>query len=112
MPRDVTIVLDEMLETITKLQTATDGKTIEYLAADWFFRMGVERAIEILSEASRHLPEELLAHEPQIPWKRVHSMGNVLRHEYHRIAEDVIWDVLTHDLPPLKLALLRLRSRF
>ncbi|MCY1664373.1 HepT-like ribonuclease domain-containing protein [Rhizobium sp. SL86] len=39
-------------------------------------------------------------------------MGNVLRHEYHRIAEDVIWDVLTHDLPPLKLALLRLRSRF
>jgi uncharacterized protein with HEPN domain len=33
-------------------------------------------------------------------------MGNILRHEYHRIADDVIWDVIEHDLPPLKAAVL------
>lgn len=111
MPRDVTVVLDEMLETIVRLQAETDGRTVEDLASDWLFRMATERAIEVLSEACRHLPDDLLAGEPQIPWKRVRGMGNVLRHEYHRIAADVIWDVVTHDLPPLRTALLRLRSR-
>jgi len=74
--------------------------------------MGIERAIEILSEASRHLPDDLLATEPGIPWKRVRGVGNVLRHEYHRIAAEVIWDVAVSDLPPLKAALIRFRSRF
>jgi uncharacterized protein with HEPN domain len=111
MPRDVAIVLDEMLDTIVRIEAETRGRTIDHLTSDWLFRMGTERAIEILSEAARHLPSDMLAGEPQIPWTRVRGMGNVLRHEYHRIAVDIIWDVVTLDLPPLKSALLRLRSR-
>lgn len=64
----------------------------------------VERGIEIISEASRHLNEELKARHPEIPWSKVAGIGNVLRHEYERVAHDVLWRVVSNDLPPLENA--------
>ncbi|MBP2547706.1 uncharacterized protein with HEPN domain [Neorhizobium galegae] len=107
----MTIVLDEMLETIERIETSLADRTFDHLASEWLLRMGIERAIEILSEASRHLPDDLVATEPDIPWKRVRGVGNVLRHEYHRIAAEVIWDLAISDLPTLKAALIRFRAR-
>ena len=62
----------------------------------------IERGIEIISEASRHLSDELKARHPEIPWSKVAGIGNVLRHEYERIAHDVLWRVVRDDLPPLE----------
>jgi uncharacterized protein with HEPN domain len=64
----------------------------------------IERGIEIISEASRHLNEDLKARHPEIPWPKVAGMGNILRHEYERIAHDVLWRVVRDDLPPLEKA--------
>jgi uncharacterized protein with HEPN domain len=61
-------------------------------------------ALEIISEASRHLPDELLNHAPDIPWKKIRGIGNVLRHDYHKIADDVIWVVVVENIGPLKTA--------
>ena len=44
--------------------------------------MGVERAIEIISEASRHIPDDMKATAPEIPWRQIAGIGNVLRHDY------------------------------
>lgn len=52
----------------------------------------------------------MLRQAPGIPWRSIRGMGNILRHEYHRIADDVIWNVAAHDLPALKKALLALRA--
>jgi uncharacterized protein with HEPN domain len=54
----------------------------------------VERGIEIISEASRHLPDDLKARHPDIPWPKVAGISNVLRHDYARIAHDVLWHVV------------------
>ena len=40
------------------------------------------------------MPDELLAQAPGVPWKKIRGIGNVLRHEYHKIADDVIWAVV------------------
>jgi uncharacterized protein with HEPN domain len=64
----------------------------------------VERGIEIISEASRHLSEELKGRHPDIPWPKVAGIGNVLRHEYEDVAHDVLWHVVRDDLPPLEQA--------
>lgn len=97
-------VLTEILSAINGIQTAVAGKTIEDFKKDWLLRRGVERGIEIISEAARHIPDEILTDYPAIPWKQVRGVGNVLRHEYHRIAEPVIWDVVVRHLEPLKTA--------
>lgn len=51
-----------------------------------------------------------MATRPEILWARIRGAGNVLRHEYHRIADDVIWTVVARDLPPLKAAILAIRE--
>ncbi|WP_370689396.1 HepT-like ribonuclease domain-containing protein [Neorhizobium galegae] len=68
-------------------------------------RLGTQRALEIISEACRHIPDELLNLAPDVPWKKIRGIGNVLRHEYHKIADDVIWVVVTENILPLKAAI-------
>ena len=46
----------------------------------------------------------VLSLAPDVTWKQIHGIGNILRHEYHRIADDVIWAVVTENLSPLKSA--------
>lgn len=60
--------------------------------------------MEIVSEASRHLTDELKARHPEIPWQKVAGIGNVLRHSYETIAAPVIWKLALADLPALEKA--------
>jgi len=55
-------------EAIEGIETATKGKTIKDYGREWLLRHGVQRGIEIISEAARRIPQELQATEPQIPW--------------------------------------------
>ncbi len=88
-----------------RIQWKTDGKTFAEFQKDWELRYIVQRAIEIISEASRRLPEELKSTRPEIEWRSIAAVGNVLRHEYHTISDKVIWDVVQVDLPQLKTAI-------
>lgn len=76
------------------------GKTMDDLAADVFLRAAFERFIEIISEASRHIPADLKAAEPSVPWRNVADIGNHLRHGYHRVSAEALW--LTYDQGELR----------
>lgn len=64
----------------------------------------VERELEIISEASRHLTEAQKARFPEIPWRRIADIGNVLRHLYDDVAPSLLWEVVVRDLAALKAA--------
>jgi uncharacterized protein with HEPN domain len=78
------------------------GVTLDALEPDRRKRWLVERGIEIISEASRRLPDALKARHPSIPWPKVAGIGNVLRHDYEHVPHDVLWRVVCDDLPPLE----------
>ncbi|MET3582212.1 uncharacterized protein with HEPN domain [Mesorhizobium robiniae] len=88
--------------------TATAGKTLDDFRDDWLLRHGVERGIEIISEATRHIPDDLIALAPEIPWKQVRGIGDILRHEYHKTSDAIVWTVVTDSLPSLRLAVERI----
>ena len=69
--------------------------------ADWESQWIVERGIEIISEASRHLPDDLKARNAGIPWPNIAGIGNILRHNYERIAAPIMWTLARDDLPHL-----------
>ncbi len=71
----------------------------------WQLRWIVQRAIEIISEASRAIPDELKRTQPEIPWPQVRGIGNILRHEYQGLSDPIIWRVVTDELPQLKAAI-------
>jgi uncharacterized protein with HEPN domain len=111
MPRKLKPVLAEIIETIDGVMAATSGKSLGDFKADWLLRLATQRALEIISEASRHLPDDLIANEPDIPWKQIRGIGNILRHEYHRIADDIIWTVVVQHFRALRDAAVRLTDR-
>jgi uncharacterized protein with HEPN domain len=82
--------LKHIVDAIFYLRSDLQDATLESFAADRQKRWQVERGLEIVSEASRHLPEEMKARHPQIPWRKVAGIGNVLRHEYTRVAADTL----------------------
>ena len=63
----------------------------------------VTRCLEIISEASRRLLEELKMRHPAIAWKQMAGAGNVYRHDYEDVAAQFVWDTVQRALPPLRV---------
>ena len=59
------------------------------------------RCLEIISEASRRLPDDMKARHPAIAWKQMAGAGNIYRHDYEDVAADLVWDTIQQALPPL-----------
>jgi uncharacterized protein with HEPN domain len=59
----------------------------------------VTRALEIISEASRRLPNDPKARHRQVPWQAMADAGNFYRHSYERVIEDAVWKTATTELP-------------
>jgi uncharacterized protein with HEPN domain len=97
-----------MRDEIESLGAELAGLTFETYRKSYGLRRTTERAIQIVSEAARALPEELRAHYPEAPWADIVAIGNPLRHEYHRIDDKVLWETATVDLPKLKPIILRM----
>lgn len=91
--------LGDMVEAAEHIRSVVDGVSLDAFENDWQKRWLVERGIEILSGASRHIPEELKERRSEIPWPKVAGIGNVLRHDYERVAADVLWKLVCDDLP-------------
>jgi uncharacterized protein with HEPN domain len=94
--------LTDIIEAVELIRSEMAGVTLKAFEPDKRKRWLVERGVEIISEASRHLPDELKARHPEIPWPKVAGIGNVLRHDYERVAHDVLWHVVRDDLPLLE----------
>ena len=62
----------------------------------------VTRCLEIISEASRRLPDDLKARHPGIAWKQMAGAGNVYRHDYEDVAAQFVWDTVQSALPSLR----------
>jgi uncharacterized protein with HEPN domain len=94
--------LNDIVEAIELIQAEMAGVDLEVFELDRRKRWLVERGIEIVSEASRHLSAGLKARHPEIPWAKIAGIGNILRHEYGSVAHDVIWHVVRDNLPELE----------
>ncbi len=100
-----------MIEAIDGIDGVISGADFEAFVNAWGMQRAVERGLEIISEASRHLPPDLTASEPDIPWRQIAAIGNLLRHEYQRADPNAVWNIVQLHLPALKAALERLRLR-
>jgi uncharacterized protein with HEPN domain len=80
--------LTDILDAIDHIRAEMAGETIEAFEVDQ--RWLVERGVEIVSKASRRLPEDLKLRRPEILWQGS-WVGNVLRHEYESISAPVTW---------------------
>lgn len=102
MQRLITPRLADIIEACERLQDQLHNVSLEDFEADWLKQWVVERGVEIVSEASRHLPEVMKARHNTIPWPKVAGIGNVLRHNYEHVSPAILWALVHKELPLLE----------
>jgi uncharacterized protein with HEPN domain len=96
--------LEHILDAIREIERFAADRTLQdYLREGWL-RFATQRGIEIVSEASRRIPDDLKARHAEIPWPDIAAIGNILRHGYDSLDHKIIWGVVETHLPALKVA--------
>ena len=96
--KNLTPPLTDIVEATERVRLVLGEMPLEAFEADWEKQWLLERGVEIISEASRRLTDELKARHPDIPWKKVAGIGNVLRHNYETVAPAIMWKLAREDL--------------
>ena len=91
----------DMLEAIERIEAqAARGRSV--FASEELAQAAVIRWIEIIGEAARGVTAELQEAHPEVPWRRMVAMRNVLIHGYFDIDVDLVWSAAQNDLPKLE----------
>ena len=96
--------LRDIIDNIDAIEAFTAQSDFPAFRTDRKTVYAVVRALEIVSEASRRLPDELIDRHPDIDWAAIAASGNVYRHEYEAVDEALIWHTVRHDLAALRVA--------
>lgn len=95
------LALLDIRNNIHSAQQFIEDLSCEEFAASRLHFYAVTRALEIVSEAARRLPEGFRAKHSSLPWKKIMGVGNVYRHSYDNVQEAFVWKTAREDLAPL-----------
>jgi uncharacterized protein with HEPN domain len=104
MPRDNRLYIDDMLEAIRWIESYVIDLDFPTFTSDRKTNDAVVFNLEVIGEAARRLPDELKSAAPEIEWRKIVDLRNILVHEYFGINHQVIWDIIHTKLQPLKAA--------
>jgi uncharacterized protein with HEPN domain len=101
LEKDDNAYLWDMLTAAHAIETFVKDRTPADYLADLMLRSAVERQVEIIGEAARHISAAFQAAHPEIPWRPMQAQRHVLAHDYGEIRHERIWYVATIHIPAL-----------
>jgi len=106
-PRDWRIRVEDIIEAASAIAGYVQGLTYEAFAEDRKTVDAVVRNLEVIGEAARHVPDDVRARFPELPWADMADTRNVLIHEYFGVDLTILWKTASVDLPAILPALKR-----
>lgn len=91
--------LADIDEAMADARSFAEGKGLEDFLEDRQLRYAIERALEIVGEATSNLSDEVKGRAPSLPWSEMRGLRNIVAHAYHRVDPARVWQVVTRDLP-------------
>lgn len=102
MPRDYRVCLEDILEAIHKIRSYTVGLNLETFRLESKTFDAVVRNLEIIGEATKGIPDSARLLHPEVDWRRLTALRNILIHEYFGVDAEIIWDVVQNKLTALE----------
>jgi len=107
MPEDYTVFIEDILTSIKKIQTYVKNLSLEEFSHDEMRIDAVLRNLEIIGEAAGRIPPDVREIYPDIEWRKIVGLRNILIHEYSGVNLKIVWDIIENKLNPLKAELLK-----
>jgi len=108
--RPLSDFLQDILDAIADIETFTTNVDFDAFRNNREKVLAVVKSIEILGEAVKKIPDDIRSRYPQIPWKAITGMRDVLVHEYWGIDLNMVWATVQEGIPPLKTTILEMQQ--
>lgn len=107
MKKDPTFFLGHILESISKIEKYIEGVTEEQFAVSDEKQDQITRRLEIIGEATKNISDEYRHQHPEIPWRKMAGMRDMVIHQYYNVDYRAVWDTIQL-LPDLKIKIEKL----
>jgi len=97
--RNYKIYLEDIYLSMTRILEYVGDKSFKEFKHSNMVVDAVVRNFEIIGEASKNIPNQIRKKYPEIPWKKMYGLRNLISHEYFGVDYEMIWEIITSDLP-------------
>ena len=111
MEKDDLIFIEHILDSVKKIEKYVEGLTIHDFIDNDLVQDGVLRNFEIIGEATKHLSLSFKEKYPEMPWKKIAGMRDILIHDYLGIDIYSVWDTIESDLQDFKNKLISILNK-
>jgi uncharacterized protein with HEPN domain len=108
--RNIRLYLEDITESCTKILNYTSGMDFEALLADDRTYDAVLLNLQIIGESVKNLPQEVRDLVPEIEWRKIAGLRDIIAHTYFQIESSIIWDIVQTKIEPLQEAVTTLLS--
>ena len=100
--REYKTYLKDILKAINKIEKYTLNLSFEDFTQNPLIQDGVIRNLEIIGEAIKNIPDDVKKANPEVEWKKIAGLRDILIHAYFGIDVNIIWDIVKNKIPALK----------
>ncbi|MBI5228311.1 DUF86 domain-containing protein [Candidatus Micrarchaeota archaeon] len=105
MSVEIRVYLEDMIECIGKIQGYTENLSESAFYKNPMAVDAVIRNLEIIGEAAKKISQEIKTKYPQVEWRKIAGLRDILIHEYSGINKEIIWDIVKNKIPKLKVSI-------
>jgi len=102
MSRDYRLFLEDIVESSIKILRYVNRMTFEQFIGDEKTYDAVLRNLEIIGEAVKNVSDEIRRTYPEVEWKKIAGLRDIVAHEYFGVDETIVWDIIQNKLPALR----------
>jgi uncharacterized protein with HEPN domain len=101
MSRDYRLFLEDIMECGARVQSYSANLDFDGFVSNRMAYDAILRNLELIGEAAKNVPPEVRARYPELDWRGIAGLRDVMAHEYYGLENETLWDIVQREVPPL-----------